>query len=416
VTSVPRERFSGQPKDTDVSLVRRIVFGPWPFFAVPVFLVLFFWWFFQAVSVSIIVPNPVCRFGCVTMPDVIYPEVAEQFGGSIPGQVDIVLALLSAAVPAAIIVIAFIVGRRVLRLGAVSVPSLPGYIAVMLSSALAATAVRLFALNPVVQEPFGLEGLIANTIRTYIAVTIVQAASGLLTDRYRQVARKAEDNARRVTEQQALIVEADERARREVAEFLHDRVQADLLVCALELRRASESVTSATRTDLEAIVRRLELIRSQDVRGTGRRLSPDIEAVGLDTALIDLASSWSSAMAVEVDMKDVRDVTGQSAVSDGEQGRAVYRVVEQALLNAAAHGHATAVRILLIRDAEEVTIEVVDNGVGLSDHGVTRGKGFAIIDAWTMILGGTWTVASRKDGGAVLSMRFPVDGGHRHPQ
>ena len=43
---------------------------------------------------------------------------------------------------------------------------------------------------------------------------------------------------------------------------------------------------------------------------------------------------------------------------------AVYRVVQEALTNAARHSHGTHVRVVVVEDQDEVKVEVTDNGTG----------------------------------------------------
>jgi signal transduction histidine kinase len=70
---------------------------------------------------------------------------------------------------------------------------------------------------------------------------------------------------------------------------------------------------------------------------------------------------------------------------------AIYRVVEQALLNAASHGHASRVDVELSIAADgSLTIAVVDDGRGLPRGEIVRGSGTAIMDAWCAVARGSW--------------------------
>jgi signal transduction histidine kinase len=192
-----------------------------------------------------------------------------------------------------------------------------------------------------------------------------------------------------------------------VAEFLHDRVQADLLVVAFELRSSVEGADPATRERLERAIAEIERIRSTEVRAASRRLSPAFGSVGLDTALADLAESWESVLRVRVTF----DEASRSLLMGGSASRdlltAIYRVIEQALLNAASHGHATRVDASLsMPSADSLELTVTDDGRGLPRGEIVRGSGTAIMDAWCAVVGGVWSWRSPPAGGAQVIATF----------
>lgn len=136
--------------------------------------------------------------------------------------------------------------------------------------------------------------------------------------------------------------------------------------------------------------------------------------MGLATVLTELTPSWASAMSVRVRM-DARSEELLVATPAGEElPRATYRITEQALFNAAAHGKASDVDVTIDTVVGAVIVQVSDNGVGLSDTEMSRGTGFAHIDAWAMIVEGTWTITPGPHGGAILAMGIPPD--RRRPE
>jgi signal transduction histidine kinase len=192
-----------------------------------------------------------------------------------------------------------------------------------------------------------------------------------------------------------------------VAEFLHDRVQADLLVVAFELRSSVEGADPATRERLEKAISEIERIRSREVRSASRRLSPAFGSVGLDTALADLAESWETVMSVRVTF----DEKARSLLMGGGATRdlltAIYRVVEQALLNAASHGYASRVDVSLAAPVSGgLSLTVFDDGRGLPRGQVVRGSGTAIMDAWCAVADGEWSWRPSPAGGVTLAATF----------
>jgi len=210
-----------------------------------------------------------------------------------------------------------------------------------------------------------------------------------------------------VRQNQRLILDREESARRELAGFLHDRVQAGLLVVGLQLRRIAESSSPRDSDALLSVVQRIEAIRQEEVRDVARRLSPPIREVGLHAVLRQLSKTWAAAMEVTVRLDaEVQRSIVDSGNSDLEL--AIYRIVEQALLNAAGHGQARGVLVEVTCDVPgEVVVRVADDGVGLDEQAIRPGSGLAVISVWTGLMGGAWSLGA-VGGSSVLLVRMPL--------
>jgi two-component system sensor histidine kinase UhpB len=185
-------------------------------------------------------------------------------------------------------------------------------------------------------------------------------------------------------------------------------VQADLLVVAFELRACLEGADPATRERLAKAIAEIERIRSTEVRSASRRLSPAFGSVGLDTALADLAESWESAMSVRVTFDEKARPLLMGGGASRDLLTAIYRVTEQALLNAASHGHASSVTISISLTTDAwIVLVVEDDGRGLPRTDVVRGSGTAIMDAWCAFVFGSWRWQTSMRG-VRLEAQFPI--------
>ena len=374
--------------------VVRAVLGPWPFFPWVVFGAMFLLILLQNVQVSLLGTLSRCRYSCVDLPEQFTPSIIGAYGDEAVRPIDIVAVVGNAAAAARVSAIVLAVASRYLRKDEFGSPSRGPYLAAMLIAALAGGLARVYILSPLFLSTPALSavGIVPTTIRAFISITFAQTLAGALTLRYARQTAVATAALETVKTQQQLVVEADERARRGVAEFLHDRVQADLLVVAFELRSCMDSADAATRERLERAVAEIERIRSTEVRSASRRLSPAFGSVGLDTALQDLADSWAPVLRVDVRF----DAASRSVLMDSAVSRdlltAIYRVVEQALLNAASHGHAVRVEVSLsMPTGDSLVLRVSDDGRGLPRGEIVRGSGTAIMDAWCAVARGSWT-------------------------
>ena len=93
---------------------------------------------------------------------------------------------------------------------------------------------------------------------------------------------------------------------------------------------------------------------------------------------------------------------------DSEVSLGIFRIVEQAMLNALVHGPANRVQISVTTNAEGVTdIIVSDDGPGVTVEAATAGVGTTIIDSWVGILNGSKEIDSAPGHGYRLQVTFP---------
>jgi len=247
-----------------------------------------------------------------------------------------------------------------------------------------------------------------------IFITIIQTSIGVIGSRMSTSAKQAEDALTKLNEQERRFVVSEERARRIAAEFLHDRVQADLLVIAMELRRVAEDAPEDLARRIASITEGVETVRRSDVRDTSRSLSPMVQATGLASALTVLADRWAPAMRVSVYVAPgIGNLEPHGGVEDPDRALGIYRIVEQALLNAAAHGHAEQAQVSVteqMRDGQPwVRVHVTDDGAGFDPASADSGGGFATSQVWARLLNGQWSVESQPGNGATVTGWIPAD-------
>ena len=225
------------------------------------------------------------------------------------------------------------------------------------------------------------------------------AIFGIVGDRVARQRDRAERALEQVERQREQILVADEQARRDVADYLHDSVQADLVVLAMQLEALAGRMPSTYAEQVRSVIEELENVRLLDVRAASRRLSPDIATLGLIGALDETAQGYAHTMTVTVECPDPLP---QGA---GDEHLAVSRIVEQALLNAAVHGKATNCRVTVrVVSPSAIGVTIVNDGAPLLE-GREPGAGMAVIDAWVERCGGTWSL-NQGNGEVILDARL----------
>lgn len=240
--------------------------------------------------------------------------------------------------------------------------------------------------------PSGAFGPWPPLIRAVVAMFILNMLINLATRRLQAQVDATQEALDIAREQQLQILTADEDARRQISSLLHDRVQAELIAVCLELRGVAERLPEAEQAALDPLIQRLETLRSLDLRNVARSLSPDLDAVDLQTAIEELAVPFDASLLVNVFIDDSIDrhryELGQSLLL------ACFRIVEQGLLNVAAHAHASRVDIRIWCDRDLVRVSVLDDGIGLPPEPV-RGLGSVIITTWVRAMDGDWKYGQR---------------------
>ena len=258
------------------------------------------------------------------------------------------------------------------------------------------------------QYPIALLGSAPNVIagftRNMLMAFVFLAIAGSLTFRLEREVRKTADALAISREQQELILEGDEESRRQIADLLHDKVQAGLIAACLELRDASTSLSSSEKHRIEGVIERLEGLRARDVRGAARTLSPSLQDVDLQTALEELAAQYEPSIEVNIDV----DTQVEKSVTDSHRLLGLYRMTEQALMNAAHHGQARSIQVKICeRGPNRIELQVADDGRGMTQGELTAGVGFALFTTWTRSLDGSWQLQARPGGGSVFSATVP---------
>ena len=242
------------------------------------------------------------------------------------------------------------------------------------------------------QEVLNSPRLLDTAVRIFVPVWVINAVIGTVFARIQRESVAAQDALQTVVAQRRLLLESEERVRGQVAAFLHDRVQTDLVSIALRVRATIGQTPELMTSELTSVITELERVRSQEVRRASRQLSPNLAAVSFEAALRDLAEGYRPAMDVTINVHE--SVAYRIEQCDGDtRATGLYRICEQGLLNAAIHGYATECSIqFTLTSHDELVLRLTDNGIGLQGKSVQPGMGSTVISAWVESLQGTWSL------------------------
>jgi len=292
-----------------------------------------------------------------------------------------------------------------LRLRGKELPSLPWYWITIVVSAFPVVLFRLWTEGYLSSFDDIQWFLVLRTwFRHFIGFAMVSNIVGLMFASLRTQVSLVESANTTIENQQRLILTAEEQTRRSIADFLHDNVQASLVVIAMQLKELQSQLVDTQANKVGSLLESIETVRKKDVRSASRRLSPELAVTGFTTSLEDLAATYAPAMNVSLHCHP--SVEEQLTFSEHQEtALGLYRIIEQCLLNAATHGNATLCVIdIKMNAAGEIHLCFTDNGGGLSPVPGAPGRGTAVINGWVSILNGTWKRISPQGGGVVVDV------------
>jgi signal transduction histidine kinase len=241
----------------------------------------------------------------------------------------------------------------------------------------------------------------------------------LVESRTAKLAESNEQLRREMAEREALrrkLLHAQEEERRRIARELHDQMGQNLTALNVGLKSL---LASQSRAGLGSRVQRLQELATQTARDLHRvavELRPAaLDDLGLVKAIRALTETWSTRYGIDVDFEAGQY---QPAGISSETETILYRIIQEALNNAAKHSGATRVALVLRRTADDVHAIIEDDGCGFnarlaSQSGNGSGHlGLLGIQERLGMVGGSLKVESAPERGATLIVRIPIPKAH----
>ncbi|HEX2034512.1 MAG TPA: sensor histidine kinase [Chloroflexota bacterium] len=273
-------------------------------------------------------------------------------------------------------------------------------------------------------------------------LAVASAVRGLW-DRLDQHVRLLEDSNRRLQEQRhelaektvqlqrlaSLVLAAQEEERRRVARELHDETMQSMAALIMGLEQALQGIPESG-PDAQAVgAARQSITRLQDLAGRMldelRHLALDLRPSVLDDHGLIAAVRWlarvhqdRSGLTCRVELGGV---LAERGTKDEPARRlppavetALFRITQEALANVAKHARASHVVIRLAQTETCVTVEIEDDGIGLSsaqDGRAARPEHMGLFNMRerAALLGGTCVIRRRgRAGGTVVRAELPL--------
>jgi two-component system sensor histidine kinase UhpB len=242
-----------------------------------------------------------------------------------------------------------------------------------------------------------------------VAVAELQRICGQFNRLAAALAQASADN-RHLIER---LMSAQEAERRELARELHDEIgpllfgmRAD---AACILRWSAEGSLSNIPARALSLANHAQELQRINGRMLERMRPLVLEEMGLAEALRVLVASWRASLP---DIDWVLTVPGTLAEPDRDTALTVFRIVQEALTNAARHSEAHRVEVILAERRDTLELSVRDDGRGLPERARSaaerRGYGLLGMAERVRQAGGAFSARNAPEGGTLIEARLPV--------
>lgn len=224
----------------------------------------------------------------------------------------------------------------------------------------------------------------------------------------------AEEIAKSREELRALAARLEsvrEEERTRIARELHDELGQSLTGIKLDLAWMERRLNRHSQSDLVERCGNL-LARFDEVMISVRRIITELRPSVLDQLGLADAIEWQAqdfaartGLALDLDIHCDGDSPGDHVAS------AAFRMLQEALNNVAKHANATHVRVSLRIESTSLSLEVSDDGRGITDAEVrgSHSLGLLGLRERAITLGGTVTVAAVPTGGTSITLHIPLE-------
>ena len=199
---------------------------------------------------------------------------------------------------------------------------------------------------------------------------VLEAAVAERTDELEQANRKLQQEISERTKLEREVFQFGVEERRWMGQELHDNIGQRLTAVGFMAEALAKDLKLKLRDGFEQASRIGSQISEtiSQTRLLARGLNPvAVEAGGLTKALERLTRDVSETCRIDCRFS----ASGMPVPENALFEHNLYRMAQQSITNAIAHGHATQVRLELTNDARRLRMAIIDNGVGF-EHAHTE--------------------------------------------
>ena len=199
-----------------------------------------------------------------------------------------------------------------------------------------------------------------------------------------------------------------EEERKRVARYIHDQLGQALTAIKIDLSSLVHELPAGETQPLKRTSSMLKLVEESihAVRRISTELRPGIlDDLGLVAAIEWAGEDFESRTGTPCRL----DLPPESIAVDAERATAIFRIFQETLTNVARHADASQVEVRMAREDGDLTLEVHDNGKGITADQLSNRESLGILGMRerAMLLGGELTIGSPSGNGTRVRVRIP---------
>ncbi|HOD72666.1 MAG TPA: PAS domain-containing sensor histidine kinase [Deltaproteobacteria bacterium] len=209
------------------------------------------------------------------------------------------------------------------------------------------------------------------------------------------------------------VLDISERERQKIGYELHDDLGQHLIgidVMAKVLRTKLESISpeeARYASEINLLVK--EAI--EKTRRLARGLCPvHLTSHGLESSLEELAASTSNIFSISCTFNCPRHIP----IGDNTLATHLYYIAKESIHNAIEHGKSTKIWIELLNNSGNISLSVLDNGIGIKDTSRATGIGLRIMNYRARMIGASLRIESDPGSGTLVTCTFNQERDRAH--
>lgn len=217
------------------------------------------------------------------------------------------------------------------------------------------------------------------------------------------------------------IVQVQEKERERISRDLHDTVLQDIRAEQLFLDKLKKIISSKEKDEeLENVLEKIDFLGKSSLKNTSmivkNLVPPEVEMEDFMLSLNDLVHNFQNTREIQCSFYTNSNVLLKKL--DIEQKTHIYRIVQEAMTNAAKHANPTEIKVVVREDLENNLINffITDDGCGFNNKtvkeiGIEKSTklGLKGMESRAILLNGNLQIQSDEETGTHIKLVVPVN-------
>jgi len=198
-----------------------------------------------------------------------------------------------------------------------------------------------------------------------------------------------------------------------LAREIHDELGQILIAIKIDMGMLKQNVLKGiSKEHTEGVLSKFDVLFSlvDNTIKTARKIMTDLRPEVLDLlGFIETIKQHLNAFQERYKITCYFENSNTNIELDSQQSVALFRIIQEALNNVAKHSRATELRVVLEQKNNQLTLEIVDNGIGFDDKHKKNVDSYGLIGMKerVFLLDGELTITGKKDHGTSIKVVMP---------